>query len=78
MERKMDRDVAIRLDGMLLAAQANLDSIAHYMKNNLSADEYSRLVRSIGTAMAALVDTSSDLHSRFADITPKELQPPGK
>jgi len=74
----MDRDVAVRLDGMLFGAHANLDGIAHYMKNNLSADDYSRLAVSIGTAMAALMDISSDLHSRFADIVPKELRPPGQ
>jgi hypothetical protein len=31
----MQRDIAIRLDGMLIGAMANLDGIAHYMKNNL-------------------------------------------
>jgi len=77
MEREMARDVAIRLDGMLMGARANLDGIAHYMKNNLSADEYSGLVLSIGAAMSALIDISSDLHSRFSNITPKELLPPG-
>ena len=32
----MKKDVAIRIDGMLLGARGNLDGIAHYMKNNLS------------------------------------------
>jgi hypothetical protein len=73
----MDRDVAIRLDGMLHGASANLDGIAHYMKNNLSPEEFSEAVRSIGKSMGALIDISSSLHSKFPDIVPKELLPPG-
>jgi hypothetical protein len=73
----MDRHVAIRLDGMLLGARANLDGIAHYAKNNLSPEEFSDAVRSIGKSMGALIDISSSLHSKFPDIVPKELLPPG-
>jgi hypothetical protein len=72
----MYRDIAIRLDGMLMGARGNLDGIAHYMKNNLSEEEYSTSVRSIGEAMAALIDISTTLHSTFPDIVPKELMPP--
>ncbi len=77
LERKMDRDTAIRIDGMLLGARANLDGIAHYMKNNLSAEEFSELVLSIGKSMSALIDISSFLHSKFPGIMPRELLPPG-
>jgi hypothetical protein len=73
----MDRHVAIRLDGMLLGARANLDGIAHYMKNNLSHEEFSEAVRSIGKSMGALIEISSSLHLKFPDIVPKELLPPG-
>jgi hypothetical protein len=71
----MEKNVAIRLDGMLMGARGNLDGIAHYMKNNLSDDEFSKLVRSIGQSMSALIDISSELHSRFPDIIPVELRP---
>jgi hypothetical protein len=74
----MDRDVATRLDGMLIGAHGHLDGIAHYMKNNLSDQEFSKLVLSIGESMAALIDISTHLHSRFPDIVPKELLPPKK
>jgi hypothetical protein len=73
----MDRHVAIRPDGMLLGVRADLDGIAHYMKNNLSPEEFSDAVRSIGKSMGALIDISSSLHSKFPDIVPKELLPPG-
>jgi hypothetical protein len=69
----MDRDVAIRVDGMLTGERANLDGIAHYMKNNLSPEEFADLVLSIGKSMSALIDISSSLHSRFPDIIPREL-----
>jgi hypothetical protein len=74
----MKKDVAIRIDGMLLGARGNLDGIAHYMKNNLSEDEYSKLVQSIGQSMSALVDLSMSLYSLFPDILPTELRPPGQ
>jgi hypothetical protein len=74
----MDRDTAIRIHGMLMGVQGNLDGIAHYMKNNLSEADSSRLVVSIGESMAALIDISTSLHSSFRDIVPKELIPPAK
>jgi hypothetical protein len=74
----MDRDVALRIDGMLIGVRGNLDGIAHYMKNNLSDHEYSDLVRSIGGSMAELIELSESLHSNFPDIVPKELIPPKK
>ena len=74
----MKKDVAIRIDGMLLGARGNLDGIVHYMKNNLSEDEYSKLVQSIGQSMSALVDLSMSLYSLFPDILPTELRPPGQ
>jgi hypothetical protein len=73
----MDRDAAIRIDGMLIGARANLDGIAHYMKNNLSSEEFSEVVLSLGKSLSALIDISASLHSKFIDITPKELLPPG-
>jgi hypothetical protein len=72
----MERDVAIRIDGMALGAKANLDGIAWYLKNNTSADEYSRLVKFVGEAMGALCELSQSLYDDFPDIVPKELQPP--
>jgi hypothetical protein len=74
----MERDIAIRLDGMLLGVRGNLDGIAHYMKNNLSDEEYAKLIKSIGQSMSSLVDLSTSLYSRFPDILPAELRPPGQ
>jgi hypothetical protein len=74
----MDRDVAIRLDGMLIGVRGNLDGIAHYMKNNLSPDEFANLVVSIGSSMGELIELSSFLHSKFPNITPKEILPESK
>ncbi|OAF17516.1 hypothetical protein AYJ54_05045 [Bradyrhizobium centrolobii] len=63
---------------MLIGVQGNLDGIAHYMKNNLSDEGYSKLVKSIGQSISALVDLSARLHSLFPDIFPAELRPPGQ
>lgn len=61
-----------------MGVRGNLDGIAHYMKNNLSDEEHSRLVKSIGQSMAALSDLSRSLYSVFPDIPPAELRPPGQ
>ncbi|MEK9282547.1 hypothetical protein MTR72_23415 [Bradyrhizobium sp. ISRA442] len=74
----MERDIAIRIDGMVLGALGTLEGIAHYIKNNLSDEEYSKLVKSIGQSMAGLFDLSQSLHSLFPDIVPAELRPPGE
>jgi hypothetical protein len=71
----MDRDVATRIDGMLMATRGCLNQIAHYMRENLSDEEYSRLIHSIGESMAALVDISTRLHEEHPDIAPRELRP---
>jgi hypothetical protein len=74
----MERDVATRIDGMLMGVRGNLDGIAQYMKNNLSGEEFSELVLSIGKSMSALIDISTRLHTSFPDVVPKELIPPTK
>ena len=74
----MDRDVAVRLDGMLTGVRGNLDGIAHYMKNNLSKEEFKKFVGSIGGAMGETIDVSNELYKIFPDIVPKELKPPKK
>ena len=74
----MDRDIAIRMDGMLLGVLGSLDRVARYMKGNLSKKEYSKLIKSIGESMGAVVELSNSLHAAHPDIVPKELRPPGK
>jgi hypothetical protein len=74
----MDRDVAIRIDGMLIGVRGNLDGIAHYMKNNLTSKEYDSLITHIGESLGELIDISSSLHNQFPDIVPDELRPPHK
>jgi hypothetical protein len=76
-EGVMDRDVAIRLDGMLIGVSGNLDGIAHYMKNNLSPEEYGALIGHIGASMGELIGISTSLHKQFPDIVPNELKPGG-
>jgi hypothetical protein len=77
LEVVMDRDVAIRIDGMLTGVIGNLDGIAHYMKNNLPSQEYDALIVHIGGSMGELIDISTSLHRQFPDIIPKELKPTG-
>lgn len=71
----VDRDVILRIDGLLIGARGDLDGVAHYMKNNLSGRDYAEVIQPIGRTMTELIDISSRFRSRFPDIAPKELRP---
>ena len=71
----MERDVAIRIDGMLSGVLASMNGIAHHMKNNLSEEEYKSLIGMVGATMGEAIEFSSLLHKMFPDIVPKELDP---
>jgi hypothetical protein len=74
----MEKEVAIRIDGMAISIRGSIDGLAHYMKANLPPEDYSHLIKSVGQSMAALVDLSTQLYDSFTDIVPKELVPPSK
>jgi hypothetical protein len=74
----MDRDIALRIDGMLIAIRGNLDGIAHYVKNNCTEAESKRIIRQLGSTMGETIDISNTLHQEHPDIVPRELQPPGR
>ncbi|WP_143762914.1 hypothetical protein [Ramlibacter tataouinensis] len=70
----MDRDIALRLDALLMGCRGQLDMAAHYMKNNLANEEFDRYVQRVGASMAELIEISNELHAKFPDIVPKELK----
>jgi len=74
----MDKDVAIRIDGMAISVRSSLDGMARYTKDNLPPEDYARLIKSVGRSMADLVDLSTQLYTSVPDIVPKELVPPSK
>jgi hypothetical protein len=73
----MDRDVALRIDGMLIAIRGNLDGVAHYVMDNCTEVEFKRIVRRIGASMAEMIELSNALHQEHPDIVPRELKAPG-
>lgn len=74
----MERNLAIRFDGMLMNAIGAIDGIAYYMKNNLSDEDYKKYIYLIGQSMGGLTDISICLHTIYPDITLKELRPTDK
>lgn len=70
----MERDVALRLDALLMGSRGQLDMIAQYMKNNLAQEEFDRHIQRIGASMAETIEISNALHAAFPDIVPKELR----
>ena len=70
----MDRDIALRIDAMLMHTRGSMDIVAHYMKNNLTTEEYNSYIKKISGGMAKLIEISSSLHELHPDIVPKELK----
>jgi hypothetical protein len=70
----MERDIALRIDAMLMGVIASLNAVASYMKNNLSDDEARPLIRYIGSSMGQAILISNVLHDAYPDIVPKELK----
>jgi hypothetical protein len=70
----MDRDVALRIDGMLIEVRGSLDGIAHYAKNNCTEQEFKRIARLIGSSMGGTIDISNALYEEHPDIVPRELR----
>jgi hypothetical protein len=64
----MTRDVGLRLDALLMGVNGSLDMVAHYMKNNLSDEEYKSYITHIGRSMGETVDISNDLHRIYPDM----------
>lgn len=72
----MQKVDAIRIDGMVLGAMGHLDAIAHHVKSCAKdEDEARRMIRALGTAMAALMDISAEVHRQYTDTIPPHLVP---
>ena len=75
-KKEMQRDVALRIDGIVSGVRSQLDWLAHTAKTNLTDEEYSRAAGEIGTAMGAIYHISAALYEEFPDITPAKMRPP--
>jgi hypothetical protein len=67
----MDRDVALRIDGYMIALGAVFSSAAEYLGNNVSNDEKAELIQIIGRGFGAVVELSNKLYAQHPDIVPK-------
>ncbi|NLR74241.1 hypothetical protein [Leeia aquatica] len=70
----MQRDIALRLDAMLMQARGSIDQVAHYMKRHLTDAEFDDFRQSLGASMVALIEISNALHQQFPDTVPEELR----
>jgi len=70
----MKRDVALRIDSLLIGIRESLGYVATYMETNLSAEEYKKYVPFIGESMGGTVKLSRRLYDEFPDIVPDELK----
>ena len=70
----MKRDVALRIDGLLIGIRNSLGYVATYMEKNLSDEEFKKYVSFIGESMGGTVKLSRRLYDEFPDIVPDELR----
>ena len=72
----MQRDVALRIDGIVSGVRSQLDWLGHTAKANLTDEEYSRVAGEVGIALGAVYQISTALYEEFPDIIPAEMRPP--
>jgi hypothetical protein len=70
----MKRDVALRIDSLLIGIRNSLGYVATYMETNVSAEEFKKYVPFIGESMGGTVKLSGRLYEEFPDIVPDELK----
>jgi hypothetical protein len=70
----MNRDVALRIDSLLIGIRESLGYVATYMETNVSAEEFKKYVSFIGESMGGTVKLSRRLDDEFPDIVPNELK----
>jgi len=70
----MTRDVALRIDALVIGVRSSLSSVADYMQRNVSEEEYKTLVAFVGKSMGETVWLSNRLYEMFPDIVPDELK----
>ncbi len=73
-EKTMDRDVALRLDGYMIALGAIFSSAAEYVRNNVPDKQKEELIQIIGRGFGSVVELSNELYAEYPDIVPKELR----
>ena len=71
----MERDVALRIDGYMIALGAVFASVSEYVRNNVPLDQRTEYIQTIGRGFGAVVELSNKLHAEHPDIVPKELLP---
>ena len=75
-EADVQRDMALRIDGIISGARSQLDWLAYTAKMSLDEIEYRLIVKEVGSAMGALYEISSNLYKQFPAIVPEEMIPP--
>ena len=71
----MNRDAALRLDGIVSGVRCQLDWLAHASKENLDDQEFEEIAAHIGIAMGAIYEISKYIYHEFPDAVPAALRP---
>jgi hypothetical protein len=66
----MDKDTAAKVEGMALASRMFLQSVAEFVRDNVSEPQRRAMALKIGTAMAELVDISRMIYDQYPSLDP--------
>ena len=72
----MERDLGLRMDGIVSGVRSQLDWLAHTAKENLSEDEFREIIKHVGAAMSSMYELSAHIYRQHPDTVPDELKPP--
>jgi hypothetical protein len=70
----IERDIAVRIDSLLLGVMYTLESVQQYIKSNVPRDDYDAYRYKIAHALGELLEISWDLHAIHPDIVRKEMK----
>ena len=74
----MERDIALRIDGMIRSINGTLDNLAGYIRKSCTREEARILIHHVGKAMGASFELGEAIWSQHPDICPPELKPEKK
>ena len=66
----MDKDTAAKLEGMMLGSRGLLQSVADFVRENVSEPDRRAIALKIGTAMTELLYVSWMIHGQHPSLNP--------
>lgn len=70
----MEKEVACKIEGMMIASRAYLEALADAVGQTLSTEERRNYIKKIGCAITELIDASRMLYDAHPDLDPHSAE----